>query len=1086
MEYNDRNNVITETDEEGNVIEYTYGDEANPDLETKVKETSAEGKVVYEVEYSYDSNGNVIKETDHIEKTIINYSYDKDGNVTESVETLVDNSENIDKGLNTSTYEDSYDVDGNNLTSKVKTGSINQSTENTYDLLGRVKTSKDEKNIVTSYEYDEFGRVKSTVKEGTDNKKETTETSYDLNGRIIKEIDKLGRIATYKYDDMGRVVSKTLTYGDETRTTTTSYGYVDNFYVVTGTGSNKRLPSVEVVEEKNANNEVIAKTYTDSYGQIVREERDGICKDYTYDKQGNVFTTYSRGAQDVNTVSHKLVVTLYDKNGRLTDTIQNPVYRNGSFTVDVTKSIVMTNKYDARGNLVEETDGKGNKTIYEYNEEDRLVKTSIDDGTGTSNDTVYEYDIQNKDNAGKIVSTTDKTINALGNISETIKNGAGQVLSIEDKGNSKNIKTVYEYDASGNVIKENKSDGSYIKYTYNTQNKVVGKYEYSTDNKWKKLSSYTYNEDDLLNKVSEYNVIDGSPIAYRYTFYEYDALGRMIGSSEIYKTGLPNESEIYESKQTYKYDIEDKLVEIRYPSTSKDKLKGIVFEYNDYKWLTKIKGIVSESNNELLRDIRTYDYYNDGKIKTINDYRGFLNGINGYIKKDYEYDVFDRVTKMTYSDSKSIESILEQHTYSYDKNSNIIQEENINNYPSDNQEKVDEVKTYLYDNLDRLVSTKKIDNIRNTESTKTYEYDKVGNCIKTTENGITVTNVYNNLNQLTRSETTKDESLMNIKFYVYDSNGNQTIEQTVVEAPNISETIQKEYDINNQLTKVTCRNGGVDGEITYTQENVYNYAGKRICKKYNDKITNYYYQGDVLLYTTDENGNKTSQNIIGLQENIIATIRYENGSQHAYFYNKDAKTSVENIVDENGSGVTCYTYTDYGETSKYGSKDFYNEICYTSEVYDELTGLYYLNARYYNPENYSFITQDSYRGEQKEYNTWNLYAYCGENPINYVDPSGHFVIAISAIEAYAISALVSAVVTKELYDTVTGKRKKKVEYDPDPYKRENQKKQSRETKNKNRKKSNYKPKNNRRDNKPAKPKKHTPSKAHRKIKKKSR
>ena len=115
----------------------------------------------------------------------------------------------------------------------------------------------------------------------------------------------------------------------------------------------------------------------------------------------------------------------------------------------------MTNKYDARGNLVEETDGKGNKTIYEYNEEDRLVKTSIDDGTGTSNDTVYEYDIQNKDNTGKIVSTTDKTINALGNISETIKNGAGQVLSIEDKGNSKNIKNCnMNMMTSGNVNKK--------------------------------------------------------------------------------------------------------------------------------------------------------------------------------------------------------------------------------------------------------------------------------------------------------------------------------------------------------------------------------------------------------------------------------------------------------------------------------------------------------------------------------------------------------------------------------------------------------------------------------------------------------
>ena len=98
---------------------------------------------------------------------------------------------------------------------------------------------------------------------------------------------------------------------------------------------------------------------------------------------------------------------------------------------------------------------------------------------------------------------------------------------------------------------------------------------------------------------------------------------------------------------------------------------------------------------------------------------------------------------------------------------------------------------------------------------------------------------------------------------------------------------------------------------------------------------------------------------------------------------------MTNVVDESGNGVVSYKYDDYGTTTKYGDEDFYNEVCYTSGVYDQLTGLYYLNARYYNPSMAMFITQDSYRGEQKDYGTWNLYAYCGGNPINYVDPSGH-------------------------------------------------------------------------------------------------
>ena len=74
------------------------------------------------------------------------------------------------------------------------------------------------------------------------------------------------------------------------------------------------------------------------------------------------------------------------------------------------------------------------------------------------------------------------------------------------------------------------------------------------------------------------------------------------------------------------------------------------------------------------------------------------------------------------------------------------------------------------------------------------------------------------------------------------------------------------------------------------------------------------------------------------------------------------------------------------------------------------------------------------------------------------------------------------VVTKEAIDVVSAKRHKTKEYNPDPYGRNNQKKQGRENKNKNRTKENYKPKNNKRNNMPAKPKKHTPGRGHNKYK----
>ena len=81
------------------------------------------------------------------------------------------------------------------------------------------------------------------------------------------------------------------------------------------------------------------------------------------------------------------------------------------------------------------------------------------------------------------------------------------------------------------------------------------------------------------------------------------------------------------------------------------------------------------------------------------------------------------------------------------------------------------------------------------------------------------------------------------------------------------------------------------------------------------------------------------------------------------------------------------------KTEEITGGSFDNEICYTGAVYDRSTGLYYLNARYYNPEIGRFVSQDSYRGSVDKPGQWHLYAYCANNPINYVDPSGHDFLA---------------------------------------------------------------------------------------------
>ena len=167
-------------------------------------------------------------------------------------------------------------------------------------------------------------------------------------------------------------------------------------------------------------------------------------------------------------------------------------------------------------------------------------------------------------------------------------------------------------------------------------------------------------------------------------------------------------------------------------------------------------------------------------------------------------------------------------------------------------------------------------------------------------------------------------------------------------------------------------------------ENEYNHEGIRVSRTQSGTTRNYYYDNGSVAYTTD-NGEVSTANILGGYQNVIGSFR---GSSY-YVYNKDIQGSTSCITSEDGSAAAAYDYSDFGEvTTLIGAIS--NEIKYTGAIYDAKTGLHYMNARYYDPSNGRFITQDTYRWGVNNTDQWHLYVYCANNPINYVDPSGHW------------------------------------------------------------------------------------------------
>ena len=479
----------------------------------------------------------------------------------------------------------------------------------------------------------------------------------------------------------------------------------------------------------------------------------------------------------------------------------------------------------------------------------------------------------------------------------------------------------------------------------------------------------------------DYQIDGAEETAVRYTEYQYDRRGQTTGYAELSQENEPTADEIKAHQIRYYYDSDGKLTRVTYPTT-KNGVQALAYEYDQNGWLTKIKGEVQSGDGSTEKTVRSYTYDSYGKVKEIKDYRDLLNSSDQAVKKVYTYDSLDRVKEMTYTDLET-GKVMESYQYSYDKSSNITEKTQVNNYPKEDADKVNETKVYTYDTLGRLIKTVTTDH-KKDDKTKvvTYTYDNVGNRLKEDDGTTTTSYTYNGLDQLKTSTKEKGTAVEEVRQYDYDANGNQTD----VKNTKTGENQTYVYDAENRLSQVSVTK---DGNTAVIQQNIYNGEGQRIQKIDGDETINYYYQDGVVAYTTDANGEQNSQNLIGTDGNVLATERFQQNATQYYLYNKDIQGGTSSLVKEDGSADATYQYTDFGETTIQGDDQAKNEVCYTGGIYDQSTGLYYLNARYYNPEDGRFMTEDSYRGEIMNPETGHLYVYCANNPVNYVDPSGH-------------------------------------------------------------------------------------------------
>ncbi len=511
---------------------YTYDYQGNMLTVQDANSIAAGSTLPYTIKYEYNALGQIKKATDALGNTAENTYNTSTGLLSEKIDFNKNKTRYLYNAFNqvrqtimpnggiTKSY---YDVNGNqakveSLREKSGTTELYDTVHYQYDNRNRlcaVINHDGTSDSVTQYAYDPAGNQTKLVTGLTQvqdlnqlsgNDYALTQYEYNHLNQCIKLTDPAGNSELYTYDLFGNILEKTDKNGDVKTYTYTPHGLLKSVAAAKG----EDITNISFTYDKFGNrtsmtDETGTTTYEYSISQqLQKETKNGLVKDYTYDKNGNVTRFFIKDAGKT-TLDQTYI---YDVNNRMT-----------SMTGDnITSSLT----YDANGNVTAVTRG-GINTNYTYNEINALSNVvTKKDSTVYQNDTYTYYLNGNKKTATDTNNTTTYQYDGIGRLTKEAVSGS--------------YTATYSYDTYGNRLKKTVSDGvnSYqTAYTYNKNNQLLE--EAKTANGTTDINRYFYDNNGNQTYANKEQLMLPAQVDFRVQIrksgdassYEYDGLNRL-------------------------------------------------------------------------------------------------------------------------------------------------------------------------------------------------------------------------------------------------------------------------------------------------------------------------------------------------------------------------------------------------------------------------------------------------------------------------------------------------------------------------------------------------------------------------------